>query len=672
MSELVMAWARDIKTGEPRYILELDADHRGAQCGCECPSCGLPLQGINVARSQFRKRPHFRHPNGAPKNDCAVLSARLAAFRLFSEEGLFELPRRRMSGSVAGLTGELHEAWVEAPAEKVRIRDIDFQDRIFALLTLDDGRQLRVQLTGTLAQADYALNDESAHLPIIFLDINDAGIAGMGPEEIRRRLRLLPNALCWGSHWSDAALLAQATEAARCMADENLDWWPDDIELPRDVLPELRRETLLHLAVKRILEEAGELWVPGLRLSEVMRGPGGSVLRKEWCAPERYLLIKNARLEQRSGRIIPDVTCEAWDDDGLLWDPFFIEVTVTNTIGEDRQKRISSQRIVTLEIDLSLIGGRVNRQELEQLVISQVRAKRWLYYPGLDVHRQQLRTELAAELAQAVKLHEEAEKLRRAKQQRRIGLEAMPTGQVRAEYLAAAEQVFFHETQGQALATDSDPEPRRRLSQAIEAMILHGYPQADEPMLIGRYGLLAGLLSIQHGRSIGYRQETVAGVLDAIRQAHSRRSYWTVYLIAVRTYKPVLSVEQQGWVEQWAEEVRTGIRNSDPAYLRPSTFDTTLAHLFPEMALGLAKPGGKMSQPSKRLGASGLGSRGHDNGAFSQLDRQHRSQLHDELDQATARLEAAFWLKGAALEAWKCAHPEAARLWESTLKNRLS
>ena len=230
MSELVMAWARDIKTGEPRYILELDADHRGAQCGCECPSCGLPLQGINVARSQFQRRPHFRHPNGAPKNDCAVLSARLAAFHLFSEQGLFELPRRRMSGSVAGLTGKLHQAWVEAPAEKVRIRDIDFQDRAFALLTLDDGRQLRVQLTGTLATVpDQPLDDESAHLPIIFLDINNAGIAGMGPEEIRRRLRLLPNALCWGSHWSDAALLAQATEAARCMADEKLDWWPEDI-----------------------------------------------------------------------------------------------------------------------------------------------------------------------------------------------------------------------------------------------------------------------------------------------------------------------------------------------------------------------------------------------------------------------------------------------------------
>ena len=674
LSELVMAWARDIQTGEPRYILELDADHRGAQCGCECPSCGLALTGVNVARNQFLKRPHFRHPDGAPKDGCAVLAARSAALRLFSEEGLFELPRRRMSAAVAGLTGELHQAWVEVQAEKVRIRDINFQDRAFALLTLQDGRQLRVQLTGTLDQAGQPLDDgSSSHLPIIFLDINDSSIAGMEPEEIRRRLQLLPDSLCWRSHWQDAALLEQAAQAARCLAEENLDWWSDaDSELPFEVPPELRRETLLHLTVKRILQEAGELWVPELRVSEVMSAPGCAVLRKEWCAPERGLLIKDVRLEQRSGRIIPDVVCEAWDDDGPLWNPFFIEVTVTNTIGEDRQQKIMRQGVVTLEIDLSLTGGRVNRQQLQQLVVSELSAKRWLYYPGLDARREQLRGELAAELSQAVKVHKEAEVRRQSQQQRRAVLLAVPTSQVRAEYLTAVEQMFVYEAQGQARAPDKDPEPRKRLDEAIEAMILHGYPQANHPALIGRHGLLAGLLSIQHDRSIGYRQETFAGVLQTIRRAHNKPCYWSVYFIAMRAYKPALDGEQHAWLEQWVDEVRTGIRNDEPAYLRPSTFDATLSHLFPEMAQGLAKHGGKLSQAGRRSDASDGGSHGIDNGVFLQMDRFYRSQLHDELDQATSRLEAAFWLKGAALEAWKRAHPEAAKLWESTLKNRLS
>jgi len=663
-----MAWARDIVTGEPRYILEMDADHRGAQCGCECPSCGLPLTGINVAKSQFRRRPHFRHPDGAPKNDCAVLAARSAALQLFSEEGVFELPRRRISASVAGLTGQEHRAWVETPAEKVRIRDIDFQDRAFALLTLDDGRQLVVRLTGTLGHEGPPLEDGSlAHLPVIFLDINDAAIAGMGPEQIRQRLQLLPDALCWRSHWSDAALLAQAAQAARCLAEENLDCWPDDAALPQDVPPELRRETLLHLTVKRILENAGELWVPGPRVVEEMKVPGQPLARKEWQGPERNLLIRNARLEQRSGRIIPDVACQAWDDEGLVWERFFIEVTVTNAIGQERQQRIRSEGAATLEIDLSLLGGRVTRQELETLVVSEMRLKRWLYHPGLEGRRQQLRSEMAAELAQVAERLAQAQARQRSQQQRHAFLKSLPTPQVRAEYLAALEQVFVHEAHAQEEGLEKDPGSRKRLDEAIEAMVLHGYPQASDPVLIGRHGLLAGLLSIQHGRSIGYRQATLASVLKVIRRAQGKRCYWSVYLIAMRAYKPVLDADQQAWLEQWVEEVKTGIRNDDPAYLRPSTFDTTLSHLFPDMAPGLAKPGGKLSQAGKRSGASNLD--GLDSGAFLQLDRLHRSQLHDELDQAVSRLEAAFWLKGSALEAWKRAHPEAARLWESMPKN---
>ena len=52
LADLVMAWARDTATGEPRYILELDAAHRGARCGCECPSCGKPLTAVNAAKTE--------------------------------------------------------------------------------------------------------------------------------------------------------------------------------------------------------------------------------------------------------------------------------------------------------------------------------------------------------------------------------------------------------------------------------------------------------------------------------------------------------------------------------------------------------------------------------------------------------------------------------------------
>ena len=86
LAELVMAWARDSVTGQPRYIGEIDAHHRGSKCGCECPSCGLPLIAVNAAKEEVQRRPHFRHPEGAQRDDCAILAARTAALRLLSED----------------------------------------------------------------------------------------------------------------------------------------------------------------------------------------------------------------------------------------------------------------------------------------------------------------------------------------------------------------------------------------------------------------------------------------------------------------------------------------------------------------------------------------------------------------------------------------------------------
>jgi hypothetical protein len=51
----VQAWARDTKTGEPVYILELGKDRVGKRCGCECQSCNLALIAVNAAKSEYKK-----------------------------------------------------------------------------------------------------------------------------------------------------------------------------------------------------------------------------------------------------------------------------------------------------------------------------------------------------------------------------------------------------------------------------------------------------------------------------------------------------------------------------------------------------------------------------------------------------------------------------------------
>lgn len=46
-TDLVMAWAREAATGEPRNILELGADCNGARSGCECRKRSLRHSNLN-------------------------------------------------------------------------------------------------------------------------------------------------------------------------------------------------------------------------------------------------------------------------------------------------------------------------------------------------------------------------------------------------------------------------------------------------------------------------------------------------------------------------------------------------------------------------------------------------------------------------------------------------
>lgn len=70
------------------------------------------------------------------------------------KEGELFLPRRRKTEKVEGLSGEYYEAWVDAPREPIRIAEYKLEDRVNALLTLDDGRMLKVSLVGSVEASD--------------------------------------------------------------------------------------------------------------------------------------------------------------------------------------------------------------------------------------------------------------------------------------------------------------------------------------------------------------------------------------------------------------------------------------------------------------------------------------------------------------------------------------
>ena len=424
-----LKWAHDARTGEPRHIHHPDIIQGSVDC--QCPACDLSLTPV-LAGQPLRRNPtaHFRHPKGAQKDDCTLVAARLAAIPHLQERGFIDLPRRRMSASATGFSGQGYEGWAEAPEERISIAGAVLHDHATALLTLDDGRELLVDLTG---QRD-AGSDGRARA-IVTLSLSDPAIAMMSPDDIRARLRLLPD-IRWCTHWNDQALHAAASAQARQTAHDAMDAWGDADEalfhrdLPPDLEPSIaqqwRRETLLHSEVKAILEQASKITTPGLDIEVTRYAPHefsgeweDNTLRIQWMTASTTLPLENTQLEQRRGSIIPDVICtlreprpylygftETWLDgafEELIEDTHssqqwprtvLIEVTVTHGIDQEKLRRIRELNLPTLEIDIGSLGGRVTREGLRHLVVNETVGKRWIHHPTWRLRRHILEAEL--------------------------------------------------------------------------------------------------------------------------------------------------------------------------------------------------------------------------------------------------------------------------------------
>lgn len=657
LTELVMAWARDTQTGQPRYILELDADHRGAKCGCECPSCGKPMTAVNAAKAEFVRRPHFRHPEGAQRDECLVLAARAAVLRQMHKEGWIDLPRRRITGRVAGLSGEFHEAWAEQPAIRLRISDVDYRDFANAVVTLDDGRQLLVRLMGTSSSGEPGKFDART-IPTIYLAVDDPALASLSPEELMRRARLLPTEVCWQSHWDDSELLVKAEEAARAHAHYLFDDIPTGFEFPEGLDASLRRETVLHFEVKKILAEAGKLTVPGVVIDDEVPGPRGKLLTGRWIDEEEELWLHGVELETRYGRLIPDITCEAIGLDGhARYLPLLVEVTVTNPIDDERLTRIRETGEATLEIDLSLAGGRVNRDELRRLVVDETAIKRWLFRSDLESERLRLRANL---VKQAADLQAQLDAHDNWVAERRQAVLATPIADVVGEYIGTVTRLLdYRGDAGGVLAA------REAVSDAANKLSLHGFPEAGDEQLVDGGGLLASVLTIQLRRPVGYRLAAVIDVLKHLRRHPARRTTCSVYFIAARAFQLELIEEDRLWFDEWAAQVRESIRAGETTFLRDPFYDRLLSVAFPEMALALAKPLGKLS-PSADIRWD------NDKGVFVRPavpERRPAKFLATQPRSDSARTHLLdtkprqWWLQGRDLQAWKEAHPEAAQTW---------
>lgn len=650
-SDLVMAWARDRTTSEPRYIGELGPKPRGKHCNCECLSCGLPLVAVNAGKETFIRRPHFRHPAGAEKDSCLVLAARAAALETLKSTDFLELPRRRQSRLVAGLSGQYYEAWVEAPAERVRVRDLTFQDKASGILTLDDGRELRVELTGSLSAE--AAGEANTLTPTIRLVVDDPSVAAMPPGEIRKRLRLLVEKGDWCSHWDDARLTQEAEAAAQESARAMLDWVDQDMGLPEGLGPAARRETLLHLKAKEILERERRIRLPDLAAELVAATDEGDVLSRQFSLPGRVVDLEAVVLEKQIGKIRPDVLASTVAAPDWPASQILVEITVTNTIGDERLERIRAHNVAAIEIDISRMGGVVTEAEFARLVVDEAAGKRWLNHPRLANETARLETELAAAVAEA----NEAARELLARDERRREMRRIPVEKWADKYLdAILEHATVREQMEEYPSLRPDVERALdRVTECAEGLAVHGYTEAEDRDLYGwRGNLLERILSIKLGRAVGYQLNTSWQVINAILQEGPIHFRWhTLYLIAIRQYQPTLAPHQAQKVAEWRERVLRSLAAGELTYQRSRNYDNLLGLLFPEMADALAKPlRQRRSEAAGSRGSSGEPGQGRSSSSPGGLSSRPPSY--------------GLWLKGAKYEEWKQQNPEAARAWETS------
>lgn len=640
--DLVMAWAEDQISGEPRYIGELSVDQRGSKCNCRCISCKLPLTAVNAAKPKFQIRPHFRHPAGAEKNACLVLAARFAALQMLKRDGVLELPRHRQSGRVAGLSGKYYEAWVESPPERVRISNFDFNDKASAILTLDDGRQLTIRLVGRIEANESESGLTVSLTPTILLIVDDPRIAAMSPEDLRKRLQLIAVDGIWCSYWNNKALIDVAMDAARREAEIALDWLGDMPDLPADISADLKRETLLHIKAKEILEREKRICLPSFDMEAKTVLPNGSVLTKNKILSGHVAKLESVTLEKRIGRIRPDVVANAIASGEWLDEQILIEITVTNTITEERIERIRRENIPALEIDISRMGGVVTEAEFTQLIVEELAGKRWLFHPRVERERSLLEAELADEAAKVI-------------EQERFYSDVIttPVSEWARLYL---ESVMSHgNIRVNADDPDSDP---LLLSNAIsivrkyaENLAIHGYPEANDDELFRQRGnILERLLSLKLNKAVGYKLDSAWQVINAILQERAPYSQWqTLYLIGIKVWQPSLNREQAEKVLKWRSEVLRSLKADERTYQRDRKYDRLLKLLFPDLAGAISKSLGNNRDESVQKSAI----------SNQQVDS---SSTHSYMPDP--------WLRGKALEAWMKNNPESAKQWEE-MKSRI-
>ena len=125
-------------------------------------------------------------------------------------------------------------------------------------------------------------------------------------------------------------------------------------------------ETSLHLAAKKVIEEAGYIMLPEVK-NEIF------VSRRADLAPKTRLNFDSIYLERKYDDFIPDIIIET---KGRFLN---IEIRVSHAVYERKRRKIENSELSTIEVDLSKINRLIDFELLRECIVDSADNTTWLF-----------------------------------------------------------------------------------------------------------------------------------------------------------------------------------------------------------------------------------------------------------------------------------------------------
>lgn len=507
-----------------------------------------------------------------------VKMARITALQLLVAQQEIELPYRAVNRSVAGASGKQYVGEAVAQGLRVRIRRVDWVDDHAATLTLENGRVVRFQLVGRISGGGGAAGEAA-----ITIIVDDPEVSTWSPSEILARAQLEGSWMCWERHWDDDDLAMQAQERAIELARSHLDIPPEGFVLPDGLLPQQQSETILHWYLKSVIAASPRIWVPGLTRTVRYSMPDGSESTRQVSIAPTTLSLSGARSEHDLVDIVPDLMVRAHDESGKLEDfELMIEVAVTHRVDAAKTARIVARNIACLEIDASRLGvaGRQPIALLRELVVGNPDNKQWIHHPVFQALVNRAQDELESIAAEQLEARARLEALHQA-------------------FAASSDQHalnLFLERKRMAWGGGREPVDGISNQKIGSGLIARGFRHLEGPEFSGPTGVLRLLDGLRLDGARGVSSSNALIVLKRIEEEESHQRFASLYLLALKKYTPRMSAQIMAQFADLRSRVVASLRAEEMTFARPTTWDSALGALFPELASGIATGFGTAAQ----------------------------------------------------------------------------